>query len=74
MPEPIVLICMNANGAVIEVGLFESIDAARPHVARNAGRDRLYTVWTPRLNEVIEAATVRGLSLPGNAPEQVQRR
>ena len=62
--HPIVLICTNANGDVIEVGLFDDVEAARPHVARNAGRNRVFSVWTPRRNHVIEAAAVRGLSMP----------
>lgn len=65
----IVLLGTNRQtGQVAEVGLYESIDAARYHAHKNSGHV-LYSVWTPGLNDTIKAASITGLSLP---PEVVR--
>lgn len=60
----IVLIGTNREtGSVVEVGLYDDIEAARFHVHKNCG-PTLYSVWTPEKNSTIKAASVTGLSLP----------
>jgi len=61
----IVLIGVNCdNGKVVEVGLYDDVEAARPYVAKNGGRRILYSVWTPEQNETMSTPAITGLSLP----------
>ena len=61
----IVLIGVNKDsGKTVEVGLYESVDDARPHVARHGGGNILYSVWTPEVGSTMSTPAINGLSLP----------
>lgn len=62
---PVVLIGTNrTSGKIVEVGLYDDTESARPYVGRNGGRDVLYSVWTPEMNDTMQAPSVVGFSLP----------
>lgn len=52
------------TGRLIEVGLYENAEAARPYVAKNGGHDVVYSLWTPGMNETMEMPSAVGFSLP----------
>jgi hypothetical protein len=60
---PYVLLGTDDNGRPVEVGIFDNEAAMRLHAARHTRDGCRYSVWTPRLNETIATASVRGLSV-----------
>ncbi len=61
-PGPYVLTGSDLSGKTIEVGMFDNERDLRIYVARHIGPNVVYTVWTPSLNEVINAARVIGIT------------
>ena len=62
---PVILVCTNRDTkAVLGVGLYESLDRARYEAHRAGAAHKLFTVWTPRLNDFVAGASITGLSLP----------
>lgn len=62
-PGPYVVIGSNAYGRTVEVGLFDNERDLRLHVSRNTRDGCRYSVWTPRMNDTISAASVIGISM-----------
>lgn len=60
----IVLIGTNRDtGQPVEVGLYATVEEARAYVHKHT-RNTLFSVWTPKLGQVIEMPAISGLSLP----------
>lgn len=65
MTDPIVLVCANTEtGHVSGVGIYETLDLARLEAHKAAGPGKIFTVWTPKMNNWIAGATITGLSMP----------
>lgn len=64
MPDPIVLVRVNAAGKVTGVGVYPDIEAARHKAFSERGCGSTFSVWTPRMGDWIDAPAVIGLSQP----------